>query len=162
MLKGVAKPKVVELPKELEPRVQLFKACPPVVKAKLKGEVSVVVEILEVALPVTVPLVPPIAPVNVTKLLAPVGNTNAPTVNVVTPDITSVLFDIVVPVVAPGLLIVNAAIVAGNKAPVTCDAVALLKVKLVVIGNVLVPVVVSVPFIPNVFAVVKEPDAVCV
>ena len=96
----------------------------------------------------------------VTKLLTPVGNTNAPAVSVVVPDIISVLLDIVVPVEAVGLFIVNAATLAGNNVPVTCDAVALLKVTdTPEAGNVFVPLVVSVPLIPPTFAVVNEPAA---
>ena len=144
--------------------VQLAKLCPPVVNTipVPVPETEPPVTILDVEEPV---IVPPlvgveIAPVNVTKLLTPVGNTKAPAVNVVVPLIISVLLEIVVPVAAVGLLIVKAATVVGINAPVTCDAVALLKVKLVVVGKVIVPLVVKVPLTPNVLAVVNEPDVV--
>ena len=153
--------KPVVAPPKTALQVQSAKFCPPVVnEIPLAVPVTVpLVVIFEVVEPVIVPPLEgvTILPEKVTKLPPAVGSLNAPAVNVVVPVIINVLFEMVVPVAAVGLLIVNAAIVAGNKAPVTCDAVALLKVKLVVGGKAVIVLVVTVPFIPPVLAVANEP-----
>ena len=134
----------------------------PLPVPEIPGDAAFVV-IFDVVEPV---IVPPdvgveIFPLNVTKLPPAVGKTKAPAVMVVVPLIVRVLLVMVVPVEAVGLLMVKAAMVVGSNVPVTCEVVLLLNVKLVVVGNVIVPLVVRVPLTPDAFAVVNEPDAEC-